>query len=57
MPQYDYRCKDCQELFMVQAGMNDKRDDVKCPSCESQQVNRVFGSVVLAGLPTRGAKQ
>ena len=56
MPKYDYYCPKCESHFVIEAGIKDPRDKVKCPKCKNKKVNRVFGSVGLVGLPTRGSK-
>lgn len=56
MPTYEYKCKNkkCKnKSFELQMSMNDDRDNVSCPSCQSPDIVRLFGSPVLRGLPTR----
>lgn len=46
MPIYEYKCGDCHRAFEVSRSMADAAArDVKCPSCGSQQAERVYSSV------------
>ena len=47
MPQYDYACKDCERVFTIRAGMNDSRDDVRCATCNSSHVRRLYSGIML----------
>lgn len=38
---YEYKCKNCQEVFEIIKGMNEKID-VKCPKCNSLDTMRIF---------------
>lgn len=43
MPIYDYKCNDCGEDFMrilITKEAIDKRDEARCPNCESENTER-----------------
>jgi len=41
---YDYKCKDCENIFEVTHGMKEK-PKVKCPKCNSFKTEIAFTSV------------
>ncbi|MGI6468919.1 MAG: FmdB family zinc ribbon protein [Syntrophomonadaceae bacterium] len=43
MPIYEYKCRDCERTFEVLTKM-DKRDNVKCPGCQSANIQALFSS-------------
>lgn len=45
MPTYEYRCKDCHDVFEHRARLAD-RDAAppKCPGCGSDRLEQVFSS-------------
>mgnify|MGYP000988207819 CR=1 FL=1 len=47
MPLYDFRCKDCQEVFEVRLSLTEKEKGVKkpCPKCGSNKVQQFFGAM------------
>lgn len=47
MPTYEYRCKACgHELEIVQSFSDDAL--TTCPSCQAEELRKVFGSVGIA---------
>ncbi len=48
MPNYDYKCKDCEIVFTIEKSMNDSANPV-CPKCNSAEVSRVWGKIQLKG--------
>jgi putative FmdB family regulatory protein len=44
MPIYEYRCKACEKTFSRIQKMDAGSEGVTCPSCESQQVERLLSS-------------
>ena len=47
MPIYEYRCRDCRQVFQKLQPMSAGSDGVSCPSCGSARVERqlsVFAS-------------
>jgi putative FmdB family regulatory protein len=49
MPSYNYHCKNCEASFSIYATMNDCRENIKCDSCESLDVYRVYSRIVTRG--------
>ena len=52
MPTYDYRCLECNEIFEVIHGMNEKQDS--CELCGSNKIKKLFNAVsfhVVGGTP------
>ncbi|MDP2642921.1 MAG: zinc ribbon domain-containing protein [Candidatus Peregrinibacteria bacterium] len=48
MPIYSYKCLDCENVFNVQATMQEKEEEEKrkfaCPKCESKNVKQEFSA-------------
>jgi len=43
MPNYNYECQDCQQVFEVMASIKDmEKGDFPCPKCGSQKTKRLF---------------
>jgi putative FmdB family regulatory protein len=44
MPAYDYRCRSCQERFIVQETIaeHSRGAQVMCPKCRSGEVERII---------------
>ncbi len=53
MPFYDYRCRECGQVFEVRATFKEKDEGLRpiCPSCESKETEQVVSApmVVRAG--------
>ena len=56
MPIYEYRCKDCQELFDALRSMSKADDPIACQNCKSlntrRQISAAYahsGGRVIAG--------
>lgn len=52
MPEYDYRCEDCQheftiELSIVDHAQKDRNHEIHCPNCQSTRVRHVIGAVFV----------
>ena len=49
MPFYEFECTQCKEKFEVFATLAQKEKGLAlhCPSCDSDQVQRVFDTLVL----------
>jgi len=43
MPIYDYKCKECDSIFEVQHGMNEKQNN--CNLCGSSNIKKLFSSI------------
>jgi len=59
MPFYDYKCAACGRKFEVSHGMSGKPDGLRCESCGSPDLHRIFQpvGVMKAGgaLPAGGS--
>lgn len=51
MPNYEYKCRDCQHAFTVEATIKEKSDGLtpECPSCDSKDVFQTFSSIGIIG--------
>ena len=46
MPVYEYVCRDCEKTFEMRRPMSEATaDNVKCPSCGSAWIERIYSSV------------
>ncbi len=45
MPVYEYKCGKCGEKFELKLGFFQNRNAVKCPKCDSSNVERVFSPI------------
>ena len=48
MPTYDFRCKECGELFAKRISFSEK-DKVVCPNCSGQVEQRFTGFGLVKG--------
>ncbi len=48
MPWYDFRCKQCEHQFGVKVSV-EERDGVRCPACDSDQLQRVYSPIMVIG--------
>ena len=39
---YDYRCTKCKKEFEIERSLSDPRDDIYCPKCKSDEVERIY---------------
>lgn len=39
---YQFKCKDCEEIFDVICGVDERNDTWKCPACGSENTVRQF---------------
>ncbi|HHU76757.1 MAG TPA: zinc ribbon domain-containing protein [Firmicutes bacterium] len=44
MPIYEFLCKKCENKFSVMTSIS-KKDEVKCPRCNSSDLQQMFGNV------------
>ncbi len=49
MPLYEYRCEKCGERFEKLRRMADADNDVVCPRCDAEEVERLLSSFATAG--------
>ncbi len=45
MPAYEYKCEECQEVFLniETFSEHDRHESIECPKCGSDRVRRVIG--------------
>ena len=56
MPVYEYRCQSCGEVFEILQRMGQGAEGLTCPSCGSEQLEKVFSTFAARGT-TGGASQ
>jgi putative FmdB family regulatory protein len=49
MPIYEYKCKKCGEKFELRLGFFHNRKSLKCPTCGSEDPDRVFSPFAMGG--------
>ncbi len=56
MPLYEYRCSQCGNTFEMLRRMQEADQDLTCPSCESEKVERLISTFARtsAGSPSSG---
>lgn len=43
MPRYDFKCKDCDEMFEVSLSIEEKESaKILCPKCQSEDTLQIF---------------
>jgi len=50
VPTYAFRCGKCRVEFDVRLSFSDSHKAVKCPSCASKHVDRLYGSAFQASM-------
>lgn len=55
MPIYEYRCEDCGRVFEMLRRISDADSDLKCPSCDSEEVVRQLSCFATSAGPSGGA--
>ncbi len=48
MPEYEYRCKQCEKAFVIERSMNDS-SSVACTICGGDDLSRVWNANFLSG--------
>ncbi len=48
MPEYEYRCKKCNQTFSIERSMNDS-STVSCSHCNSADLARIWNANFLSG--------
>ncbi|MEW5910512.1 MAG: zinc ribbon domain-containing protein [Thermodesulfobacteriota bacterium] len=57
MPIYEFRCLKCNDLVEFLLVNTDEKIEMKCPKCESRELERVMSTTnFAAGNPTAGEK-
>jgi putative FmdB family regulatory protein len=48
---YDYKCKQCGEVFEVWATLSDKEKGLQpeCPKCQSKETKQMMGALSIGG--------
>ena len=54
MPLYEYKCRTCGKSFEMLRRMQDADRDLKCPDCESMEVERQISTFATGGCGTTG---
>lgn len=49
MPMYEYRCAECGRVYEQLRRMPDADKDLKCPHCQSEQVERQVSACAIGG--------
>ena len=46
MPEYEYRCRDCEQVLSIQCSMNESPDEAigNCNHCSSKNLARIWGA-------------
>lgn len=56
MPLYEYQCRSCDKTFEMLRRLKDTDDDLECPGCHSQEVERQFSTFSSGGCGTPGSR-
>ncbi|MDD2352996.1 MAG: zinc ribbon domain-containing protein [Candidatus Caldatribacteriota bacterium] len=50
MPNYNYKCQDCQNVFEVTTSIKDMEEGIfPCPKCNSKKTKRLFDGFGFCG--------
>lgn len=51
MPTYNYKCRDCEHKFSIEAKISEKSDglDLSCPECEGRDIFQTFNKIGIIG--------
>ena len=44
MPLYEYRCQACGDDFETLRGLNEKDEDVECPTCGAKKAEKLLSA-------------
>ena len=57
MPFYDFRCKQCEDLFTVRATIKEKEQGLQpaCPVCQAPETQQVITAGILLGKVNTGS--
>ena len=55
MPMYEYRCRKCDQRFEMLRRMADTDDDLACPECRSDEVERLLSAFSSGGCGSSGS--
>jgi putative FmdB family regulatory protein len=45
MIRYDYRCRECNNIFVIERKSYKDKKKPKCPKCKSFKVKKVIGAI------------
>lgn len=49
MPLYEYRCQNCHQTFELLRRIKDGDNDLECPGCHSDKVERLLSRFAAGG--------
>jgi putative FmdB family regulatory protein len=49
MPIYEYQCRNCGKTFEMLRSLKNADEDLQCPDCHGQEVERRFSSFSAGG--------
>jgi putative FmdB family regulatory protein len=52
---YEYRCQSCGKSFEMLRRMQDSDRDLKCPECQSSEIERLLSTFAAGGCKSSGA--
>jgi len=55
MPAYDYKCKECGNVFEVFRRFSELGKEIKCPNCGSEETDIVFSVPHIQGETVAGS--
>ena len=55
MPMYEYRCRKCGKSFEMLRRMQDTDRDLKCPECQSEEIERLLSTFAAGGCKSSGS--
>jgi putative FmdB family regulatory protein len=55
MPTYDYKCKECGNVFEVFRRFSELDEQVNCPNCGSEKIDMVFSIPHIEGETVAGS--
>lgn len=56
MPLYEYKCRRCSKVFEMLRPMRGTDDDLECPNCHSNKVERQLSTFATGGCGKSGSR-
>jgi putative FmdB family regulatory protein len=56
MPLYEYHCQDCNNTFELLRRIKDADDDLACPKCHSDKIERLLSTFAAGGCGASGSR-